>query len=78
MLKRFCPVTIFKTVVSIVSETREKCHWDIKPVASAEQGDPLASEAEGRGVRQLGGPNHRARYTPTKTYSRDDPTPTYM
>lgn len=38
---------------------------------------PLASEAEGRGVRHLGGPNHRARYTPTKPYSRDDPTPTY-
>lgn len=40
-------------------------------------GRPLASEAEGRGVRHLRGPNDRARYTPTKPYSRDDHMPTY-
>lgn len=35
MLKRFCPVTVFKPAVSTAHETRLKRHWDVKPVAPA-------------------------------------------
>lgn len=50
---RRCPSHNF-TAVGTVSETREKCHWDRRPVASArvEQG-VISSEAEGREIRHL-------------------------